>query len=58
MLVVYVQNPECPNLDLLDTPGFVQFGSSNEPDNMSTLTRVRTCDRNGHTYAYIMEDGA
>lgn len=57
MLVVYVQNPECPNLDLLDTPGFVQFGSSNEPDNMSTLTRVRTTEvRNTHGWKMGMRD--
>ena len=40
MLVVHVQTPESPNLDLLDTPGFVQFGSPNEPENMSAMTRV------------------
>lgn len=41
MLVVHVQTPEAPNLDLLDTPGFVQFGAKDEPDNMSAMTRVR-----------------
>jgi hypothetical protein len=47
MLVVHVQNPEAPNLDLLDTPGLVQFGAPNEPENMSAVTRVRSLHNTG-----------